>query len=189
MAESGHFSSKNFAIQAQKKVLGKIASNKKVAKVFVDDITSGLFDQLYAIAKRDTGSKKEAEKLLKDLIKIAVKIGVLYRNNQFNEEELKTAQIFRNQFKTTAMTIVSFYEVEFSYDQHFLMRSLDESKKSLHTLISTHLTQKSHGRVDHVYDYFSNGELLDKLFQSDDYKNVLKGIVDGLNKMMENGDL
>lgn len=189
MAESGNFSSKNFAIQAQKKVLGKIASSKSVAKMFVDDTTSGLFDQLYAIAKRDTGNKKEAEKLLRDLIKIAIKIGVLYRNNQFNEAELKSAQTFRSQFKTTAMTIVSFCEVDFSYDRSFLKRSLEESKKSIHGLISTHLTQKSHGRVDHVFDYFSNGELLDKLFQSEEYKDALDGIVAGLNTLMENGDL
>lgn len=189
MAESGHFNSKNFAIQAQKKVLGKIVSNKNMAKVFVDDTTSGLFDQLYIIAKRDTGSKKEAEKLLKDLIKIAVKIGVLYRNNQFNDEDIKTAQTFRSQFRTTAMTIVSFHEVDFSYDRPFLKHSLDEAKKSLHKLISSHLTQKSHGRVDHVFDYFSNGELLDKLFQSDAYEDVLKEVADGLNNLMENGNL
>lgn len=189
MAESGHFSSRNFAIQAQKKVLGKIASHKNVAKVFVDDTTSGLFDQLYVVAKRDTGNKKEAEKLLKDLIKIAVKIGVLYRNNQFNEKDLKTAQTFRNQFKTTAMTIVSFHEVEFSYDRDFLIRSLDESKKLLHQLIAARLTQKSHGRVDHVFDYFSKGELLDKLFQSKAYEDVRQEIVEGLNKLMESGDL
>lgn len=188
MAESGHFSSKNFAIQAQKKVLGKLAS-KNVAKVFVDDTTSALFDQLYTIAKRDTGNKKEAEKLLKDLIKIAVKIGVLYRNNQFTSADMKTAEAFRSQFKSTAMTIVSFHEVDFTYDQQFLTQSLEEAKKSLHGLIENHLTQKSHGRVDHVFDYFSNGELLDKLFQTDAYKDVRAEMADGLNKLIEHGDL
>ncbi|XP_046857275.1 tumor necrosis factor alpha-induced protein 8-like protein 3 [Xenia sp. Carnegie-2017] len=188
MAESGNFSSKSFAIQAQKKVLGKLAS-KNVAKVFVDDTTSSLFDQLYAIAKRDTGNKKEAEKLLKDLIKIAVKIGVLYRNNQFTDADMRTAETFRSQFKTTAMTIVSFHEVDFTYDRQFLIESLEEAKKSLHSLIESHLTQKSHGRVDHVFNYFSNGDLLDKLFQTDALKDARAGIADGLNKLMENGDL
>lgn len=188
MAESGHFSSKSFAIQAQKKVLGKLAS-KNVAKVFVDDTTSRLFDQLYAIAKRDTGNKKEAEKLLKDLIKIAVKIGVLYRNNQFSEDDMKIAEAFRKQFRSTAMTIVSFHEVDFTYDRGFLTHSLEEAKKSLHGLIQSHLTQKSHGRVDHVFDYFSNGDLLDKLFQTEEYQNERTEIADGLNKLMEHGDL
>lgn len=188
MAESGNFSSKHFAIQAQKKILGKLAS-KNVAKVFVDDTTSGLFDNLYTVAKRDTGNKKEAEKLLKDLIKIAVKIGVLYRNKQFSEADMKTAEAFRSQFRTTAMTIVSFHEVDFTYDRQFLTNSLCEAKKSLHTLIESHLTQKSHGRVDHVFDYFSNGDLLDKLFQTDTFKDVRGEIADGLNKLMEHGDL
>lgn len=188
MAESGNFNSKNFAIQAQKKVLGKLAS-KNVAKVFVDDTMSALFDNLYTIAKRDTGSKKEAEKLLKDLIKIAVKIGVLYRNKQFTDVDMKTAEEFRRQFKTTAMTIVSFHEVDFTYDRQFLSHSLEEAKKSLHGLIENHLTQKSHGRVDHVFDYFSKGDLLDKLFQNDAFQDVRTEIADGLNTLIEHGDL
>jgi hypothetical protein len=188
MAESGNFSSKNFAIQAQKKILGKLAS-KNVAKAFVDDTTSALFDNLYTVAKRDTGSKKEAEKLLKDLIKIAVKIGVLYRNNQFTKADMKIAETFRSQFKMTAMTIVSFHEVDFTYDRQFLTNSLTEAKKSLHGLIESHLTQKSHGRVDHVFDYFSNGDLLDKLFQNDAYKDVRTQMAEGLNKLIEHGDL
>lgn len=44
------------------------------------------------------GNKKEAEKLVKNIIKIVIKIGVLHRNNQFNAEETKAAERFQQKF-------------------------------------------------------------------------------------------
>lgn len=38
-----------------------------------------------------TGNKKEAEKLVKNIIKIVVKINILYRNDQFSADDLKVA--------------------------------------------------------------------------------------------------
>ena len=64
-AEPGSgFNSKSVALRAQKKILGKMAS-KNVAKAFVDDTTGELLDQLYKLAKLETGNKKEERLLLK----------------------------------------------------------------------------------------------------------------------------
>lgn len=60
-----------------------------------------------------TGNKKEAEKLVKNIIKIIIKLAVLYRNNQFSNEELKHAERFKNKFHSAAMAVISFYEVGF----------------------------------------------------------------------------
>ena len=38
-----------------------------------------------------TGSKKDAEKLVKYIIKIIVKIGILARNDQFTKDDVKIA--------------------------------------------------------------------------------------------------
>lgn len=46
-----------------------------------------------------TGNKKEAERLVKNIIKIVIKIGILHRNNQFNADELKIAERFRSKFQ------------------------------------------------------------------------------------------
>ena len=58
-----------------------------------------------------TGNKKEAEKIVKNIIKIVIKIAVLYRNNQFTSEEVKHAEKFKNKFHQAAMAVISFYEV------------------------------------------------------------------------------
>lgn len=165
-------------------------ATKKVAKAFIDDTTGDLLDQLYQLVKKDSGSKKIAEKIMKDLIKIVVKISVLFRNNQFNQNEIALAEKFRRTFKQSAMTLISFYEVDFSFDKGFLCNSLQDCRKLLHQLIERHLTTKSHGRVDHVFGYFIEGDMLERVFEPDSQlRPLLTNIVANLNKLMEEGNL
>lgn len=49
-----------------------------------------------------TGNKKEAERLVKNIIKIVIKIGILHRNNQFNADELKVIERFRSKFQVNS---------------------------------------------------------------------------------------
>lgn len=104
------FSSKDMALRAQKKILSKMATKASV-QMFIDDTTSEILDELYHVSKEYSGSKSEAQKVIKNLIKIAVKIGVLFRNNRFSTEELSTAQDFKKKLHQGAMTAISFYEV------------------------------------------------------------------------------
>lgn len=46
-----------------------------------------------------SGNKRDAEHLVKNIIKIVIKIGILHRNNQFNDDELKVADRFRTKFQ------------------------------------------------------------------------------------------
>lgn len=104
------FSSKDMALKAQKKILSSMA-NRSSVQMFIDDTTSEIMDELYRVSKEYTGNKPVAQKVIKNMIKIAVKIGVLYRNNRFSEEELKIAQDFKKKLHQGAMTAISFYEV------------------------------------------------------------------------------
>ena len=46
----------------------------------------------------------------------------LCSNDQFSSEELKLAEDFKKKFRSTAMTIVSFYEVDFTSDKTYLLQ-------------------------------------------------------------------
>lgn len=104
------FSSKDIAMKAQKKVLSQMA-NKSVVQMFIDDTSSEILDELYRVSKEYTGNKSEAQKIIKDLVKIAVKIGVLFRHNRFSPDELTLAQNFKKKLHQGAMTAISFHEV------------------------------------------------------------------------------
>lgn len=88
------FSTKSLALQAQKKLMSKMAT-KSVANLFIDDTSSEVLDELYRVTKEYTRNRKESQKIIKNLIKMVVKLGVLYRNNQFNGEELILVENFR----------------------------------------------------------------------------------------------
>lgn len=164
-----------------------------------------------------TGNKKEAERLVKNIIKIVIKIGILHRNNQFNADELKVIERFRSKFQVnscslqysiknfgcnifiikcsfhfqnTQMAIISFHEVDFSFDLPYLQKSLDESQATLKTIVERHLTDKSLSRIDEVFAFFNDSKLLETCFRADSpYQEVVAAIVKDLNSAMDNGDI
>jgi hypothetical protein len=176
------FKAKDIGLRAQKKILSRMA-NKSMAKVFIDDATSSLLDNIYKLIKQHTGSKKDAERIVKNIIKIVIKIAVLNKNDQFNNDERHLANQFHEKFQRLQMTITSFHEVDFSYDRAFLQPKITEIHKMLKELVERHLTDKSLSRIDEVFDFFNNSEFLDMLFrQNSPYRDLMEKIVTDMNK-------
>lgn len=183
------FSSKDVAIRAQKKILSSVATKSSV-QMFIDDTSSEILDELYRVSKEYSGNKTEAHKVVKNLVKIAVKIGILFRNNRFTTEELAIAQEFKKKLHTGAMTAISFYEVDFTFDKAVMSELLSSCRDLLLKLVNTHLTPKSHGRINHVFNHYSDPELLSKLYEpSGVYRPHLTKICKGLNKLVEDGTI
>ncbi|XP_068179369.1 tumor necrosis factor, alpha-induced protein 8-like protein 2 B [Antennarius striatus] len=183
------FNSKDLACRAQKKILSGMATKASV-QMFIDDTTSEILDELYHVSKEYSGSKSEAQKVIKDLIKIAVKIAILFRNNRFNTDELRTAQEFKKKLNQGAMTAISFYEVDFTFDKTVMEDLLIGCRDLLLKLVHNHLTPKSHGRINHVFNHYSNPELLTKLYDpNSSYRPNLSKICKGLNKLVEEGTI
>ena len=181
--------SHSFALRVQKNIASKMSS-KSFAKVFIDETTGRLLDNLYKLAKDYSKSKKEAEKLLKNIIKIIIKIGILYKNDQFNNEELKTCDDFRNKFHFLTKSALSMYEVDYSFDKHYLSDALKKCKEMTHAIIKRHLTDKSKDRIDHVYDFFSDQKFLEDIYKSNgSYRNTLGLIVDDARRLLDDGYL
>ena len=147
-------------------MFGKIAT-RAVIKSFVDDNLAKLLDTLHVILKAELGDSKKADKVIKNLIKITVKIGLLYKNSQFNTEELALGMKLRTKFRHAALTVISFSQVEFSYDRAFLVKLVSEIGDMLHKLVERHLTAKSHQRIDSVVTALSREDTLDKVFSPD----------------------
>ncbi|XP_016111580.1 tumor necrosis factor, alpha-induced protein 8-like protein 2 A [Sinocyclocheilus grahami] len=183
------FSSKDMAMKAQKKILSHMAS-KSVAHMFIDDNSSEVLDELYRVSKEHTGNRNEAQKVVKNMIKIAVKVGVLFRHEKFSADELSVAQDFRKKLHQGAMTAISFQEVEFTFDKSVMMELLAECRDLLLKLVEKHLTPKSLDRIRHVFNHYSDPELLTHLYdpQGTLWPKLGK-ICSGLNRMIEEGKL
>ncbi|XP_018574735.1 tumor necrosis factor alpha-induced protein 8-like protein [Anoplophora glabripennis] len=188
MTESA-FKARDIGLRAQKKILSRMAG-KNIARAFIDDTTASLLDNLYRLAKQYSNNKKEAEKLIKNIIKVVIKLGVLHRNNMLSEDEIKQAEKFKSKFRMAGMAIISFYEVDFSYDRNYIVNALNESQKCLEIIVSKHLTDKSLSRIESVFSFFTNEHFLDAIFKRDsEYREVLGRVVGDLNKAIDNGDL
>lgn len=190
MTEEGELQSKTLAMRIQGKIASKM-STKGLAKQVVDGPTSDLIDNSYKIAKiRLSGNKKDAEKVMKNMIKIVVKVAILSRNNVFTEDELVLVRKFQLKFKTIAKTLISFYEVDFTFDGDYMVKIMDESKDFLKGSVRNHLTEKSLNRIDHVYGVYSDTQLLTEVFTpGSKYRPFLENIVIALNTLLEQGEL
>ena len=164
-------------------------SSKSVAKVFIDDTSGRILDNLHKLIRSYSGSKKDADKLLKAVIKTIVKLGILYKNDLYTDHELKLIEDFRSRFHSLAKAIVTFYEVDFTFDCLFLARMCKECQDLIHRIISTHLTHKSHVRLDYVFVTVSKLPFLEYAFDPSSPANraIIKEIVEDMNSLMDAG--
>ena len=177
------------AIRVQKKLLGRMAT-RGLAKMFIDDSIGALLDNIYTMGKMELKEKKKAEKLVKNILKIIVKIGILYRYEQLNEKELDIGRQLQDKFHQLILTIISFREINFTFDKRYLVKLLNECKQLIDDLIGRHLTDKSLKRVKNVFEFYANEEFIERAFdRRGKYAAIMDEIVGKLNDLVEGGQL
>lgn len=81
-------------------------------------------------------------------------------------------------------------QVDFTFDKAVMSEMLTGCRDLLLKLVNTHLTPKSHGRINHVFNHYSDAELLTKLYDpSGPFRPNLTKICKGLNKLVEDGTI
>lgn len=86
--------------------------------------------------------------------------------------------------------MVSFYEVDFSFDLPYIQKSFAESHDALKAVVRRNLTDKSMNRIDEVFGFFSDANFLETAFKPDSpYKEVMGKIITDINKAMDSGDM
>ncbi|XP_047347369.1 tumor necrosis factor alpha-induced protein 8-like protein isoform X1 [Vespa velutina] len=186
---------RDLGLRAQKKLLGRVVSTGAGRSLLIDDATTSLLDNLYKLMERATKNnpsldKKQPEKVLKNIVKLSIKVGLLQRNQQLGPtDDAKLVEI-RTALRAVAMAVVSFYELEFSFDKAYLTRSLERCRSAIQGLIKPHLTDKSQDRCDQVFDFLRNPEFLDSVFRQDsEHRPILGMLVSDINKALDAGHL
>lgn len=117
---------------------------------------------------------------------------MLERSDKFSTTERTALVKTQRNLRTIAMTLISFHQVEHTYDRNFLAKHAADLQSDLKDLVKPHLTEKSLGRIDHVLDFFSKNDFLDSLYVPDKNPEVAKQmavLMELLNKCMEEGVL
>jgi len=175
---------RKMAISAEKKMAGKLATKSTVRSVALDDETEELLDSIYRFAAEES-NKESAQSLRKDMIKIVVKVGVLIKNEILSAEEMEVLRTLRRKLVTVVNMMITFEETAFTYDAEFLQSSLLESRDLCNQIVAKHLTEKSVGRSNHVFNYLADPEVTRKLFCDPKFKPYLTKIVEALKVALD----
>lgn len=156
-----------------------------MAHLFADETSSEVLDELYRVSKEYTRSRPQAQRVIKDLIKVAVKVAVLHQwllqpqragpGNQLSPEAAA------GRHDSTQLP-----EVDFTLRR----RAGQPADESAGTSRATgrHLTPKSRGRIRHVLITSPDAGLLTALY-GPDYTQHLGKICGGLRKLLDEGKL
>eukprot|EP00090_Calanus_glacialis_P031205 TRINITY_DN5124_c0_g1_i2.p1 TRINITY_DN5124_c0_g1~~TRINITY_DN5124_c0_g1_i2.p1 ORF type:complete len:190 (-),score=63.68 TRINITY_DN5124_c0_g1_i2:403-972(-) len=188
----GDFKASVVAYEVQKSFANKFFSNKTVAKSLIDDTSGNLLDNLYLLLYVFTKNKKESEKTTRNIIKISIKLGMLQRGEKFSLEEKDCLIQIQRNLRAVVMTLISFYQVDFTYDRNFVIKYLTELETLLKNLISNHLTDKSVGRVEQIFGVVKTPEFLDSVYvpkKNSEMREIMGKVVSDLNSCLEAGIL
>jgi len=188
MLKMTEFKASAVAFEVQKSFANKFFSNKTVAKTLIDDTSSHLLDNLYLLLYVFTKNKKESEKTTRNIIKISIKLGMLLRGEKFSSEEKQNLLKIQKNLRTVAMTLISFYEVDHTYDRNFVIKYLTELESLLKNLIINHLTDKSVSRVEQIFGVVKTPDFLDSVYvpkKNVEMRDIMGKVVIDLNKCIE----
>lgn len=72
----------------------------------------------------------------------------------------------------------------------FFLQLLTECKTLLKQIVQPHLTDKSLGRIDTVFNFFTNPAFLDAIFKKNsDYSDTMTKIISDMHSALEEGEL
>lgn len=186
---TSYLNSQSLGLRIQKKIASKM-SNKTVAKIFIDDTTGRILDNLHKLVKDYSKNKKQAETIINSVIKIIIKIGLLYKNEQLSADELRQCDSFRQTFHLFVKSALSFYEIDYTFDKKYLHTSLKNCQSQIQNIVKTHLTDKSKHKIDNVFNFFSDQQFLETVFTPNSpFSSTLKQIVDDARLLVEEGSL
>ena len=114
---------------------------------------------------------------------------ILQKNNCFTEDETKKTDTFYQKFLKLQMSIISFFEVDFSFDLNYLQKLIGEVHQLLKEIVRNHLTDKSISRIDEIFESFLEPHFLESLFRPDGpHREVMAKICEDLNKILEQNE-
>ncbi|KAL6730581.1 hypothetical protein Aduo_001544 [Ancylostoma duodenale] len=182
------FSAASLSIKAQKKIASKL-STRKTTKLFLNEAVVRVFDGFYNIL-RTYYNKKDSEKVVKNIIKLAVKMTLLSRNDMLSEADVVRLMKVQKQLHSLTLTIISFVQVRYSFERSHLIDLLKNMQGSLAPLVSLKLSDKSTRRLEHIIIHLTKVEFLDSLFKVDGpHAKVLAEFVNGLENLIDSKDL
>ena len=117
---------------------------------------------------------------------------MLLRGEKFSTEEKDNLMKIQKNLRTIAMTLISFFEVDHTYDRAFVIKYLSELESLLKSLITKHLTEKSVSRVEQIFGVVKTPDFLDNIYvpkKNKEMRDQMTLLVGDIHKCLQSGVL
>lgn len=195
---SSGFSAQNISIQMQKKLISKFAT-KKTMKIFIDDTSSRIFDNVFRLINLYLDSKSQSQAMMKNIVKINMKLAVLYVNDVLNEAEKGYVYEFREKFHliaertTTNVLRPGSRAAKAGMDIEAMSALFKSCEDVILKTIQRHLTVKSQDKVRSSGAFFSDKDFLRFVFVKEGQplpvKVLVHQIAEDLQELLDRGVL
>ncbi|KFD53666.1 hypothetical protein M513_05371 [Trichuris suis] len=156
---------RSLSCKMQRKVFSVLAK-KKWARHFLSDALVQFLDQLYSLLKVQY-SAKDSKKIVNNIIRLFGKVYLLSRGEQLSPDETRALNDVERQLRNFLLTMISFHDLDYTYDPTFLSDKLDCICTGLTKVVDHHLTEKSKARILMVGRSLRNKEFLDSMYKPD----------------------
>jgi len=169
-------------MRIKKNVGGSVATSaagKSLIKEFLGKDGVKLLDIVKKVITLYEG-KKKAEDVENTIIRIAVKVILLWKNKKITTKDIASTV---PGVKAVWSDVIDFCEMSFAYDPAKIKEHGEKLQVSFSKLLGEHITEKNLARMREVMTYLVAKDLLDRLF-ADDAQEALKK---ELNRILRGG--
>ena len=177
----GEFSALSFEME-----LGKKLDPEGDSRPMADDDAAFAYDKLYELAAREMDPQK-AKTLTEGLIETVFRITLRYRDNNFTElHELTNGFNLKVKTRDLFLQVISFYKGAVSYDKDKdnFVSTIESIAGLLYKLVDKKF--KEARKLDDVYTFLTNDDILDKLFKPDGpHRDILSSYFEVFSKLSD----
>lgn len=189
--EEEHFNSQTISIKVQKKLASKLPT-KKLVKFFIDETSARVFNNLNLLLRAYCGSKREANRLMKTVVKINAKLAILFINGVLSNSDIEILAKSRNAFAKVAQICLNVHKKKSHANLNLdpLIEQFNVCHNSIMVIARNYLTEKSQNKISLCTNFFCNRQFLATVFSNEPrYYELMEKICEDIQELIDRGML
>jgi hypothetical protein len=169
-------------MRLKKNLGGKVATShagKAMIRDFVGPDIEAVLETIKKVIELVDGKKKATE-VENNIIKISVKVILLWENKEISVQELIKPRELGRELWSLGLDML---EISFAYDFAKLSSSIDKVGQEVHKILSPYITEKNLKLFDDTVKYLRSEPLVSKLYTSDECEEHRKILHEALRKL------
>ncbi|KAL3320964.1 Tumor necrosis factor alpha-induced protein 8-like 2 [Cichlidogyrus casuarinus] len=190
-----YFSANSISLRTQKKLAGQFPLH--MTKFFIDETSSRLFENVNQLLVLQIGCAQKANKLMKQIVKMNVKLAILNYNAVFDNRESIIASELKDTFHNTAEC---FLRIRKSHRNRLggvngsienMIAQVDQASRLIIDLTQRHLSKKTQTKIIESFAFFGNKDFLESVLDKskEEYSKLIDAINEDLEELIDRGML